>query len=75
MSLKIFKEQDVIQEAMLILEQSLPLSKMALLLSRWQSEQGDYLQLRERLFAEETVDSLAEKILEFEAQRLQGKSL
>jgi hypothetical protein len=63
MSLKIFKEQDVIQEAMLILEQSLPLSKMALLLSRWQSEQGDYLQLRERLFTGETVDSLAEKIL------------
>ncbi|MGA1623127.1 MAG: hypothetical protein ACO36E_10425, partial [Synechocystis sp.] len=67
--------QDVVQEALAILGQNLPLSKMAALLSRWQSEQGDYLQLRERLFAEETVDSLGKKILAFEGKSSQESSL
>ena len=49
--------------------QSLPLSKMAVLLSQWQSGQGNYLQLRECLFADETVESLGTKILAFETQR------
>ena len=34
MNLKIPKEQDVLEEALLILEQKLPPSKLALLLSR-----------------------------------------
>jgi hypothetical protein len=74
MNLEISKEQDIVQEALLILEQSLPLSKMAVLLSRWQSDQGNYLQLRERLFAEETVESLGKEILAFETQRSQAES-
>ncbi|MFN9175602.1 MAG: hypothetical protein ACK58N_14140 [Synechocystis sp.] len=74
MNLEISKEQDIVQEALLILEQSLPLSKMAVLLSRWQSDQGNYLKLRECLFAEETVESLGKEILAFETQRSQTKS-
>ncbi|MBE9176144.1 hypothetical protein IQ225_14030 [Synechocystis salina LEGE 06155] len=69
MNLKIPKEQDVVEEALLILEQKLPPSKLALLLSRWQSDQGDYLKMRDELFKSETVESLATDILEFEAQR------
>lgn len=69
MNLKIPKEQDVVEEALLILEQKLPPSKLALLLSRWQSDQGDYLKTRDELFKYETVESLATDILEFEARR------
>jgi hypothetical protein len=69
MNLKIPKEQDVVKEALLILEQKLPPSKLALLLSRWQSDQGDYLKTRDELFKCETVESLATDILEFEVRR------
>jgi hypothetical protein len=71
MNLQIPKEQDIFQEAFMLLEQNLELSKVALLLSRWQSANGDYLRLREELFRDETVDSLGEQILAFEAQRSQ----
>ncbi|AMA10668.1 hypothetical protein [Picosynechococcus sp. PCC 73109] len=74
MGLRVPREQDVFQEAFLILEQNLPLSKMALLLSRWQADQGDYLLLRDQLFAGETVESLGEQILGFEAERSRGMS-
>ena len=36
----------------------LPASKVARLLSAWQMGQGDYLKLREEVFAGETVESL-----------------
>lgn len=71
MNLQIPKEQDIFQEAFMILEQNLELSKVAVLLSRWQSGNGDYLKLREELFRDETVESLGEQILAFEAQRSQ----
>lgn len=74
MNLQIPKEQDIFQEAFMILEQNLELSKVALLLSRWQSGNGDYLKLREELFRDETVESLGEQILAFEAQRSQEES-
>ena len=74
MSLQVPREQDVVQEAFLILAQNLPLSKMALLLSRWQADQGDYLRVRDKLFAGETVASLGAQILAFEAERSQEMS-
>jgi hypothetical protein len=59
-------EQIVIQEAMQILNQTMPPSQMMVLISRWWSDGGNYLQQRDALFADETVDSLAEKIQAFE---------
>lgn len=72
MNLKIPREQDVVEEALLILEQKLPPSRLALLLSRWQSGQGNYLKLRDELFAGKTVKSLGADILEFEVQHSQN---
>ena len=45
-------------EAVEVLMERLPASKVVRLLSSWQIGQGDYLKLREELFAGETVDSL-----------------
>jgi hypothetical protein len=39
----------------------LPASKVVRLPSSWQIGQGDYLKLRDELFAGETVDSLFDK--------------
>lgn len=52
----------------MIFEQNLELSKVAVLLSRWQSGSGDYLKLREELFKDETVESLGEQIVVVEVQ-------
>jgi hypothetical protein len=48
-------------EAVEVLMERLPASKVARLLSSWQIGQGDYLKLRDELFAGETVESLCEK--------------
>jgi hypothetical protein len=39
----------------------LPASKVARLLSTWQLGQGDYVGMRDELFASETVESLYEQ--------------
>ena len=61
MSTAIETEQELTGEALRILQQNLPLQKVARLLSIWQVCQGDYTQEREALFAGETVDSLFEQ--------------
>ena len=48
-------------EAVEVLMERLPASKVVRLLSSWQIGQGDYLKLRDELFAGETVDSLFDK--------------
>lgn len=65
MSLKVPRHQEVVAEAMQVLWNNLPPSKMALIISMWFVEGGDYLKMREELFAGETVASLASKIQEF----------
>ncbi len=45
-------------EAVEVLLERLPASKVARLLSTWQIGQGDYLGMRDELFASETVESL-----------------
>ncbi len=66
MKIALPNEQAVIQEAMQILSQTMAPSQMAVLISRWWSDGGDYLQQRDALFADETVNSLAQKIATFE---------
>ena len=52
------KEVVAVEEAAAILLERMPPSKVARLLSAWQVGHGDYLALRDKLFAGETVDSL-----------------
>jgi hypothetical protein len=58
MSLKVENESATTAEAVEVLMERLPASKVARLLSSWQIGQGDYLKLRDDLFADETVESI-----------------
>ncbi len=61
MSVKVQNESATTAEAVEVLMERLPASKVARLLSSWQIGQGDYLKLRDELFPGETVDGLFEK--------------
>jgi hypothetical protein len=58
MSLIVQNESATTAEAVEVLMEHLPASKVARLLSSWQIGQGDYLKLRQELFAGETVETL-----------------
>jgi len=61
MSVTVQNESATTAEAVEVLMERLPASKVARLLSSWQIGQGDYLKMRDELFAGESVDSLFEK--------------
>ncbi|MBU6403001.1 MAG: hypothetical protein KGS61_21985 [Verrucomicrobia bacterium] len=61
MRVTVQNESATTAEAVEVLMDRLPASKVARLLSSWQIGQGDYLKLRDELFAGETVDSLLDK--------------
>ena len=67
MSVKVMSEQQVTQEALTVLMEHLSPSKLARLWANWQIGSGDYLTIRERLFAKETVETLFEKVQSYEA--------
>ncbi|PSB18638.1 hypothetical protein C7B76_08110 [filamentous cyanobacterium CCP2] len=69
MSIKIPRQQEIIEEAMQVLWQHLPPSKVSLVISMWFAEGGDYLKMREELFEGETVESLAAKIQPFQERK------
>ena len=58
MGVTVQNESATTAEAVEVLMERLPASKVARLLSSWQIGQGDYLKLRDELFASETVESL-----------------
>lgn len=62
MNVKMPRGQEVIQEALEILAQHMEPSKVALLLSIWQTGSDDYIKIKDQLFADETVKTLYEKI-------------
>jgi hypothetical protein len=66
MKLKMPNEQEVFFEAMEILLKNLAPSKMARLLASWQKGDSDYLNIRDKLFEGETVESLYAQIKKFE---------
>ncbi|MBM3838178.1 MAG: hypothetical protein FJ398_09465 [Verrucomicrobia bacterium] len=72
MNTKALNEQEVIHEAMTVLLEHLEPAKVAKFLAARPISGEDYLALRERIFAGETVDSLADKIRAFE--QAEGKS-
>jgi hypothetical protein len=65
MNIQLPRQQDVMQEAMQVLRQHMPPSKVVLIISMWFSEGGDYLKLRDELLEGETVESLTAKIKAF----------
>ncbi|MBI5688117.1 MAG: hypothetical protein HZC54_23840 [Verrucomicrobia bacterium] len=61
MSVTVPNESATTAEAVEVLMERMPASKVARLLSSWQIGQGDYLKLRDELFVRETVESLYEQ--------------
>jgi hypothetical protein len=61
MSITVENELATIEEATAILLEKMPVSKVARLLATLQVGSGDYLALRDQLFASETVDTLFEQ--------------
>ena len=66
MTIEVASDQAIINEATHLLMRQLPASSLARLWSAWHLGQGDYSEIRQRLFQHETVDSLAAKIRAFE---------
>jgi hypothetical protein len=66
MTIKVINEQQNLQEVMQILLTHLEPSKVMKFCATCKLGQGNYLQLKDKLFAEETVDSLYFKIKEYE---------
>ena len=62
MEVKLSKDREIIEEALNILSEHMEASKVVYLLSLLQSGQDNYLEMREQLFAGETVESLAKKV-------------
>ncbi len=60
MKVTVRNESATTAEAVDVLMERLPASKVARLLSSWQIGQGDYLKIREELFGSETVERLYE---------------
>ncbi len=66
MNIVISSEQEVLQEGVMVLIEHLGMSKTARFLSAWKQGANDYLKIREELFEGETVNTLYDKIKEFE---------
>ena len=69
MKIKVDNDLAILIEAESVLMKHLGPSKTARFFSACRQGVGDYLQIREKLFAGETVDTLYDKILSFQ----QGK--
>jgi hypothetical protein len=67
MSVHVENEVATMEEAITLLMQHMPASKVARVLAAWQIGRGDYLQIREKLFAGETVEGLYERVQASEA--------
>ncbi|MEA5575112.1 hypothetical protein [Anabaena sp. UHCC 0451] len=66
MTIKVINEQQNLQEVMQVLLTHLEPAKVMKFLATCKLGEGDYLQLKEALFSQETVDSLYEKIKEYQ---------
>ncbi len=66
MTVKVLSEQAVLQEASDVLLKHLSPAKLVRFWALWQAGKGDYLTLREQLFAQETVKTLYEKVRSYQ---------
>lgn len=71
MNVKMPRKQEVIQEALEILVKHMEPAKVGLLLSMLQEGSGDYLEIREELFAGETMTTLLKKVKAYEQRKEQ----
>lgn len=62
MTVKVISEQEVVQEGAEVLLEHLSPAKVARFWAAWQVGGGNYLAIREQLFAGETVTTLFEKV-------------
>jgi hypothetical protein len=66
MNIKVTSEQQIVREGEALLIRYLGVAKTARFLSAWRQGAGDYLKIREKLFDGETVNSLYDKVIDFE---------
>ncbi|MBD2610234.1 MAG: hypothetical protein RMY62_021520 [Nostoc sp. ZfuVER08] len=66
MKIKVINEQENLQEVIQVLLTHLEPSKVMKFWAACKLSEGDYLQFKEKLFAEETVASLYAKIKDFQ---------
>lgn len=68
MTIQVIDEAEVIREASEILLEHLTPSKAARFWASWHAGKGDYLAWREEQFADESVNSLYDKIEEYQKE-------
>jgi len=66
MTIRVLSEQEVLEEAVGILLEHLAPAKVARFWAAWPVGGGDYLAIRQRLFAGETVATLFEKMQQYQ---------
>jgi len=69
MTIHVASERQVIQEAAQVLMTHMSPAKATRFWASWQVGEGDYLVIREQLFAKETVKSLYKQIEEFQKKK------
>ena len=69
MTIHVTSERQVIQEAAQVLMRHMSPAKATRFWASWQVGEGDYLIIREQLFAKETVKSLYKQIEEFQKKK------
>ena len=69
MTIHVPSERQVIQEAVQVLMMHMSPAKATRFWASWQVGEGDYLAIREQLFAKETVKSLYKQIEEFQKKK------
>ena len=74
MAIRVTSEQEIMREATEILLERMEPAKVARLWAMWQLGQGDYQAIREELFAQETVQTLYEKIRAYQDEEVEGNA-
>ncbi len=75
MKVNIDNDYEIVQEVFQILLEHLETSKVMRFWSICNLGNGDYLKLKDKLFAEETVDSLYEQIKAFQDEKLANEDV
>ena len=66
MTVEVVREQEILQEAIRILMDHLEPAKATRVWASWQIGEGDYLSIRDRLFEKDTVETLYDKVWDYQ---------
>jgi len=69
MTAQVISERQIIQEAARVLMEHMSPAKATRFWVSWQVGEGNYLEIREQLFAKETVESLYTQVEEFQKRQ------